>query len=357
MKNLLKILQPITEAITGTPCDKQWNAWLNLKKEREPKDLHELLASSVRGEFKMRAITVLLSPDLKSLPFKWNGEKNSSLRNYLFISFKLNDLSNELFRFTGKLICENIDYCIKNKKDSEIYKSMFVYNRIIIEFLSLLPAEDELAKNLFARYQINDPTEYWNMDDASGYNPFFSIIYNEAVPEKWKVLADKQMRDCILAEAEGRQIPRNDWEIALPCYTQHIQMANYDGKSFYSTELLVSQIDFILGLPNIENYDKEIFSSWQIIYALKILLANDSRDLCHKLSRQAILAGKNNHFSVFDSNSREAANLMLQEFSDDTELVDRLNLMISEADIRLTLNDTIKSKESEKASKVLSEMM
>lgn len=357
MKNLLEILQPITEAIVGTQCDKQWNAWLNLKKEREPKDLHELLTLSVRKEFKMRAITVLLSPDLSSLPFKWNRERNSTLTNYLFIPIKLQDLSNELFLFAGDLICKNIDYCIKNKKDSEIFKSMFVYNRIILEFLSILPAEDELAKSLFDRYQINDPLEYWNMDDASGYNPYFSIIYNKTVPEKWKVLADQQMKDCILAEAEGRQMPRNDWENALHCYIQHIQMANYDGKSFYSHELLVSQIDFILGLPDIENYDKEIFSSWQIIYFLRALLSNRSRDLAHKLARQTVLAGKKEHFKVFDSNSSEAVDLMLQEWSDDSELVDRLSILIGEATIRQTINDAAKSKETEKANEVLSKMM
>jgi len=352
----LKILKSITNAIIGDPDDKQWNEWLNLKKEREPKDLHELIKSNVRAEFKMRAITVLLSPDLKSLPFKWNGDKNSTLRNYLFILFD-EEISNDLFRFTGDLVCKNIDYCIKYKKDTEVYRSMFAYNRIILKFLSMLPEEDELSKNLFARYQINDPVEYWNMDEASGYNPFFSIIYNETVPEKWKVLADKQMRNCILAEIEGRQTPRNDWEKALPCYTSHIQMANYDGKSFYSSELLISQIDFILSLPGIEKYDNEIFSSWQIIYHLNTLLSNGCRDLAHKLAQQTVLVGKKEHFTVFDSKSREAADLMLQEWSDDIELVDKLNLIIGETTIRQTINDTAKSKEEEKANKVLSKMM
>lgn len=344
--------------------DRLWNAWLDLK-EQEPRDLQTLLNSEIRKEFKARALVVLLAPDLGVLPFRWYEQ--SSLQDYLsgdWIEWK--NLTLELVTFAGELVCQNIDYVTKQQDLDSRFGLLREYNKVIIDLLTALPEEDDVAIRLFSYYQINDLVPYSNMEDASGYNPLYCILASKDVPMKWKWLADKQMRDRIIAEAEGREKPRKDWEIPLMCYTRHIQMANYDGKSAYARDLFISQIRFVVELPRLYlqriekcGYDKSLFYNWQIVHIMGALAGDDLRDLRHKFARYVILGNTEEYesFSIHDSESRRASNLILQEFgAEDLQLATRLNYLIAKANERETKNTNTQRKQQQKINDVLNQM-
>jgi hypothetical protein len=167
------------------------------------------------------------------------------------------------------------------------------------------------------------------------------------------------MRDRIVAEVEGREQTREDWEVALRCYIDHIQMSNYDGREGYSRELLASQIRFITELPGVEGYNRELFSSWQVVYIMGAIPGDDLRETRHKLARLIVLRKKEEHsgFSVWNPESRHAADLMLREFgAEDQELATKLNTMIAEANRREVENADAQRKQQQKADEVLSQM-
>lgn len=353
-----QLLAGLARAVHPSEEDRLWNAWLDLNKNRELRDLQSLLTSDVRKEFKARALIVLLAPDLKVLPFRWD-DKDHSLRNYLFLRWlEVKAFPQDLVSFAGELVCQNIDYAI-GQQDERVRESLFEYNKLILQFLAVLPEDDRLAQRLFSRYQINDPIAYMNMEDASGYNPLRNIFCAEGVPTKWKILADKQMRDRIVAEVEGRAQPREDWEVALRCYTDHIQTSNYDGREGYSRELLASQIRFITELPGVEGYNRELFSSWQVVHIMGAIPGDDLRETRHKLARLVVLRKTEEHsgFSVWSPESRRAADMMLREFgAEDQELSTKLNAMIAEANRREAENADAQRKQQQKADDVLRQM-
>lgn len=323
----------------GVPdCDmagqqRTWTGWLGLK-QREISDLRELLRSDVRDVFKARAIAILLAPDLRLVPFAWSDK--TSLSNYVSVGsgFSLADLLLPLRTFTLSLLEINIDTALTPNAVDEIRRTLFSYNRYILQALALLPEDDPAAVRLFERYQLNDPVAYYNMEETSGYNPFCDILQAN-IPEKWKNLADKQMRRIILAEQEGRAKPRKEWEDALQSYTSHIQSVLYT-PLLYSIDLFVSQLDFILGVPRI--YGKKLFGDSKVRAILRLLDGEPHKHLRHRFARYVMTEDRNEHvaFGVYDENTRAAATMMLNEFGDeDPELGDRLRVAIAIADERV----------------------
>ena len=52
-------------------------------------------------------------------------------------------------------------------------------NGLIPHMLGKLPQEE--AEKLFESFNINDPLSFWNMDNASGYNPLVSLYSDRTV--------------------------------------------------------------------------------------------------------------------------------------------------------------------------------
>jgi hypothetical protein len=359
MKYLVWIHQFLSRFSSTVHPDEEnriWNAWLDLKNTRESSDLTILLKSDVRQEFKFRVLIVLLAPDLNVLPFRWDDKDR--LRNYLSLHLiNVQTLSQDLVDFTGELVCQNIDYVLA-KKDAKLYEALFIYNSLILQFLAVLPEDNDLAERLFRRYQINDPVPYQNLESMSGYNPLRHILCARDVPLKWKVLADKQMQDRIVAEVEGRAKPREDWENALQCYASHIQV-NYDGHGGYSRELFASQIRFITELPGVEGYSRALFKSWQLIYFMEAISGEELRETRHKLARLVVFSKTKNtsRFTVCDAESRLAAELMLREFGTvDLELAAKLDELLTYANHQAAKSLEEQAQKQQKANEVLNLM-
>ncbi|MDB4983836.1 MAG: hypothetical protein JWM20_15 [Patescibacteria group bacterium] len=301
-----------------------WKEWVRVN-GMEVQSLRELLKSDVHDRFKARALMILLIPDFSLLPFHW---KDSGGR-YIYIDwFDAGTFSENLQNFLAEFACLTIDCDPKQGDDA------FKYNDLIIRILEGLEETSEWAAKLFERFLLNDPEIFWNMETASGYNPFRDLLSNEKVSLKWKRLADQQMHSIIIGELDGILVPRKDFEFALRCYTDHIQMMNYDGKVGYPRELFVEQISFLMSTDKISKYpDRTLFSSWQLGSILSGIPGEKHKDLRHKLARHELVyaIGEHGKFSVLNEQSEQVAHEVFEEFGpEDLELAQIIEKLISE---------------------------
>lgn len=191
--------------------------------------------------------------------------------------------------------------------------------------MEILPEDDPAAAQLFERYLLNDPIPlYDEQSRSSGYNPFYDLLH-APVPEKWKVLADAEIREIILAEAAGDVQPRCDWEKALGCYAAHISPRSDQAR--YSPTLLASQVTFLLETAP---KDHPIIQGFRLKNFLVLLEGEEYKELRHLLARRAVFEPY--PFHIFDDSTRETAEMMLVEFGDDGELIAQLHHLISEYD-------------------------
>lgn len=330
-----------------------WGDWLNLKRQ-ECRDLHALLTANVSDAFKARAISILLAPRIKLAPFAWRDE--TSLNDYLSLRYKIEiaNLSSRLQEFVLELLEINLDVALAPDADDDLRRTLFYYNRFILEALALL-ADSPKAEQLFNRYQINDPIPFMNMEDASGYTPLYEILV-AVLPEKWKRRADARMRGVIEAEQEGSAEPRRDWEKALPNYVNHIQLCLYQQPFPYSSTLLASQIRFVLNLPNTDG--TKLFDSWQVGKFLQVLGMEDA-ELSHKFARHIVLAdhGENGAYAVYNAEGLANAQAMFDEFAGkDAELGHRLKTIIAEGETRVRENQASVQARQSKTEAVLAQM-
>jgi len=329
-----------------------WKNWLDLGEQKC--NLHELIKSDVKDAFKARAITILLAPDIKLVPFVW---REKDVKNYLFIeSIKLADLSPKLQDFTVKLLELGIDSISPEDAHEDARNALFFYGKLILQALVVLKEDDPRAAWLADRYEINDPIPYENIDSSSGYEPFRSILSAD-VPEKWKRLADKKIRNIICAEQEDRIQPRGDWEEALGRYASHIQIGFYGEKFPYSAELFASQVSFILHLPRITG--RALFPMYHAGKILKMLAGDAYKYIRHRFARYMILADHGNHgaYRVYDEETMTGALMMFDEFGGgDSELCSRLKPIITEGQREIQERQTSARATNARVNEVLSRM-
>lgn len=350
----------LSTAVGLTRNDKVWKSWLDLKNQ-EWRDLVALIRSDVRDEFKMQAIAILLVPHRSCLPFEWRDD--SSLENLLFLRghedlIKVSDLPEKLQTFTAELVLRcALEVMREWQHNDRVYCSLAYYNNYVIDFLKILPEDDPMAENLFGVYQLNDPVVFMNMDDASGYNPLYPIL-NESVPEKWKRQAIAKMHEIILAEVSGQSSPRAEHEEALRCYLSEVTLALYgkDHTVHYSTELFASQIEFVLGLPEIR--DRGLFEGYRVGHILRIIAGDQYRELRHRFARYVVLenTAEFRKFNVYDRETKRAAEVMLAEFNSDQELASTLRRLLADATKRFREDSEARSKQDAKKESVLGQM-
>lgn len=321
----------------ATEQNQVWDEWLALKRQ-ECRDLKGLVESDVKDVFKARAVAILLAPRIRFAPFAWSDD--TSLDDYLFLSdsVALSKLSPQLLDFTLGLLEANIDVALQPDADEKLRETLPHYGRLILDALAILDENDPRAESLFRRYSLNDPIAFYSMDEASGYNPFLTII-SSAIPEKWKKLSDDWMREVIRAEQEGRVQPRNGWEKALRNYMSHIQLGLYRECFPYSTDLFASQVEFALSLPNMAG--RQLFSNHDVGKILRMFDGENRKELRHRLARHVMLVDHGEHgaFTVYDEEALSTATAILEEFGDaDPELAGHLAKIIAKGSERIQEN-------------------
>jgi len=335
--------------------DRVWDQWVNVQR-REWRDLWDLQKENVKDAFKARAMVILLAPKIKWVPFTWHDD--TSLDNYLFLGVHDTppELSLPVRKFVSALLQATVDMTLTPSADEKLQEALVFYNRYLLKILAVLPEDDPDALNLFNRYQINDPVPFWNMDDASGYNPFHRMLSSN-IPEKWKKLADEKMREIIRAEQGGRVQARKDWEGALQNYMSHIQSCLYMKSFPYSVDLLASQIGFALGLPNTKG--RELICDYHVQTFLTMLQGEKRKELRHQIARHVILAdhGEHHAFKIYSPETFAAAKMMLAEFGcDDQELGNRLRDVILQNETRLREESSRTDKHQAQVASVLDQM-
>jgi hypothetical protein len=216
--------------------------------------------------------------------------------------------------------------------DENVHLALTYYNRYALDFLALLPENSKEAEEVFGCYELRDPVIFMNIDDCSGYNPLYPLL-NEEIPEKWKRAASVKMHNIIMAEQSGKTKPREDFEDALRWYVDQIQLPliSDDGTIRYSTELFAFQVGFVLGLSVIN--ERRLFNNWNVGKILKILSGDQHRELRHRFARHVAFRTADPFF-VHDKNTNRAAKAMLAEFSDDAELVAKLNEIVKNGRVK-----------------------
>lgn len=343
--------------------DKAWKQWVDYKK-RETKDLIELLTSDVRDSLKRRVIFLLLVPSAEFNPIYWTEEVGKFYHKFDF----LKTLAPDLLAYTTDLVVEfytmlkpmhhdkpenfaqggggiTVFWSVPDKYHDALYN----YNNCILQLLTILPEVE--CERIFPLFSLRDISTYWDLEDASGYNPFQSLLYSD-VNEKWKKQADAIMRQIIIDELSGKTKPREEWENALKCYAYIITLQLYGEKLPYSVDLFADQIQFLVSE---KNYGEELINCWNVVKIFHILSADTYKEIRYKVAKFMVVGNKS-EFSIHSDETLQGAIMMLDELVLEDELVSRIQSKIEEYNKKSVESENEKITAQNAEDKILSQM-
>jgi hypothetical protein len=343
-----------------------WKEWVDYKK-RETRDLISMLVSDVKDGFKRRALFLLIVPSADFNPIYWKEEIGKFYCGYDFVKTLTPDLLSyavdliaEFSAILKPLHCDRPQNFVDGGGGFRVYMSipdkyhtaLRFYNNCILTMIVKLP--EEQGEKLFPFFSLNDISTFWNMDEASGYNPFRQLLCIKELDERWKKAADLAMRNIIQDEVTGKTEPREDHEDALRCYASIIQMQLY-GELTYSVKLFGEQVQFLM---DNRNPNVHLIDSWHIIKMFKLLSDDFYKELRHQTARFVVLENitEFSNFSVYNEESRQAAEQMLAEFGDDQELAEKVLELIAEGERRQTANAAYQAEEKKTEEGILAAM-
>lgn len=293
--------------------NKIWEQWTKSSfHSGSGQEMAEIVYGDFQEEFQKRALFILLIPELPLVPFQWlpdniTFDSNTSFCLYQQLDFK--NIRPNLRAYAVDWLTKFIDYA-RFHLPGATYKVLAAYNQYLLQLLAVLPAEDNQAETVFSYFCVNDHKIWFNGDERSGYNPLLALWKNPEINEKWKILADGQMRRIIRGELQGDTTPRRSWENALHCYTKHLQsLLSEDSRLLpYSKEFLADQIYFISSL---EIYNQKLIQSESVGLVLHLLSEEKFHNARYAFIRFAIL--RDNNFRVYNEQTAEAAQIILRE--------------------------------------------
>ena len=272
----------------------------------------------IQPEYQHRAIEVLLTPDVRSLEFPVNLV--AGVNTYTHVADKwVENVTEVQASFIAKKIPEYIrqagQILLKNKDYIEAREALFAYNGLIPHMLGKLPQEE--AEKLFESFNINDPLSFWNMDNASGYNPLVSLYSDRTVDESWKRKAAREMHDVIEQEQKAEAHPRATYEEAVENYSHALVyiLEKKDGLPI-SREFYQDEIAFMLGVKTGRPIVNQSYT-WQVFELL------DDEELRYSFIRRQVLTDEPDgvrSFKVFSDRDAEIARKIISEFPEDREL-------------------------------------
>ncbi len=366
MKNLKVFIDGLRKKFFPSEEDKAWKQWVDYK-DRKTRDLTELLSSDVKDSFKNRALYLLVVPSADFNALYWKKDIGKFYHRTDF----LKTLTPDQLNYVTDLIIEFCSvlkpmHCDKPKNVVEggggitvhmsipdkYHDALYFYNTCILHLLLLLPVEK--AEQIFPHFSLIDVSTYWNMDDASGYNPFSHLLHIAEIDEKWKKEADTRMREIILSEISGKSKPREDWEEAIRQYASIVQMMTY-GELKYSLELYASQIQFIMDNRQGQN---RLIDNWQIIKFFNLFTGDEHRELRHTIARYALLEDSGEHFqfSIYSDDTQQAVDHILTEFNDDLELVTKVRELEKKRDEKQAESEAYKAEKKATEDDILAQM-
>lgn len=367
MKNLGVIFDGLKSTWFPTKEDKIWKQWVDFQ-NREENDLIGLLTADVKEGFKRRALFLLLVPSSDFNSIYWKNEVGKFYKGSEFLL----SLSPSLLSYVTELVFEFCSilgpiHCDRPKNTvsggggirifmqvpDKFHDALNFYNSCILTLLPLLPVEQ--GEKIFSAFRLLDVSSYSNMEDESGYNPFSWLLSAKDIDEKWKKMADIEMREIIQKELSGKSKPREEWEGALGCYASVIQSQIFSGPN-YSVDMFAGQMEFIV--DNCQSRRQPI-NDWHVAKIFNILAADVYKDLRYKIAKSVVFERQGNHseFAVYNEATLQAANQMIKEFGDsDSNLADKLTQLIIISQEKQTDNAAERSRKQQAEENLLSQM-
>lgn len=317
--------------------DKVWQDWLDATDEyRHREKVIGLLTLPVREGLKARAVTSLLVPDRESNPFYWKGEL-PVMNGVLFLTEKFPNLSPVLHGYSSYLVCKLGEYvagrlAVVDREDRDLWRykvQLLGYNHLKLELLAILPSEmHDVATHVFESFSIIDPVPFscdWTAStrrDISGLNPFAELLEREDISKEWKLLADANARQLVIAELLGKE-PRVSWEGFCSDYMSYKRPEQ--NLEMLAAELSVAVLELVDSGTSCE------IGPGRLATILNLLSGDKYQALRHRLARFAVFEGI--AFCHYDIEAMSAVEMMLAEFgAEDPELAQRLQPLRDKAE-------------------------
>lgn len=291
-----------------------WKNWVKASTHTS-QELTEIIYGEFQEEFQKRALFLLLVPDTRLAPFAW---VNREPFHYLNAELNFQKVEAGLRTFAVYWLTKLINYTKQEASLSQLESflsktqqaaALNVYNDYILQLLAVLPIEDNQAETIFSYFSLNDITVWDEIKhvrteylEKSGYNPLARLWKNPQINEKWKKLAELEIRRIIKRELQGHIFPRAPWENALQCYARHLQsvLSIKPGHLPYGKNFLASQIEFLIALETpllrliqpeavtliLNLLDKEGFPFTRRQFILFVVLCNGNFDVCDEQTEE-----------------------------------------------------------------------
>ncbi len=272
---------PETEAL--------WVEWCKAK-IRETGDLIDLLRDAkTRMAYRARALMILLSLEYRWMPIKVYWQPLYPKESYYWSRLDFSELPRELLPLARALTLYWAQD-LADREDTAHTEPRWKQDLScqIYQLMILCPIEE--VEPLWPYYELNDATPFSGIDDQSGYRPWQAIMFNHKIPYHWKVKADTAMRVIVQRELDGKAQPRVEWEDAYKCYQGAIDFRMFPTiprePPYYNTNLLASQIDFLLAAPRAAQ--RAVIWSLHLDGALRVFREDRFRELRRKIANNAL---------------------------------------------------------------------
>jgi hypothetical protein len=309
-----------------------WSQWSKLS--TQPKDLYDLISSDVNDVYKARAAAIILSPDPKCIPFEWNGSKSNFLKEETFKNlFDAAGGNQEIKRFFLRLLLVNIETVLRHP-DVCLPHVRAQYNYYIIQALeSMAKTESYYCERLFANFKFRSINE-------ENYGPLDRLLHSSA-PEKYKIISDRQARVRLSNEAFNEN---GAWMNHYLTYSEDFEFRLGTAPFPYSVMLFAEQVKFLL---QSEVLHKKLvkhdwpFSVAKLVRTLTILDGEEHHKLRQDLVEYMLLHNSDfdteNKLHVYDTDSYEAAKILLAKFENDEIIAQIVNKAIASYEAERTL--------------------
>lgn len=197
-----------------------WKNWVRAA-DHSSQELLDIVYGRFQEEYQKRAMFLLLVPDTRLAPFGWNHREPF---HFLHQEVDFRKVEVGLRSHAVYWLTKFIDYARYSVTDKDSKSFLLnTYNQYILQLLEVLPPEDNQAETIFQYFSIDDPAVSPIVINGSGYNPLLALWKNSKINERWKRLAEIEIRQIIQRELRGESTPLKWWENALPCYAHHLQ--------------------------------------------------------------------------------------------------------------------------------------
>lgn len=316
--------------------DIAWEDWVN-HRNREERDLRNLLKENVRDSIKARALYLLLVYDRShGKSIYWNRKLYPLFGEFTFPE----NLSPELLNFAGDTILEFLPK-VRNLRDPSDSHAFYFYCNAMINLMTLLDLKK--GKKILEHFPLND---YQNTTECK---PFGMLLNDKIIPDELKSIATDSMIEII------RSKKGFGYKEALDCFANTI-LLNLHSKDLipYGTYLFAKQIGFLIS----KKAKKKIIDDSSVGTILSIFDNEEHEDLRKRFIKFVILENGDREYNVNDESKLNTAKNMLKEVENngDRKLIKALEKIISRGEIYVSQRSMQKNGRQDLEQKLLQEM-